>query len=63
MCADWWSCSSWVFGRLVCDRYGVVAIGTYGSFLWDSVSPLLLLGMSCRCLGSLVVVVGRELLE
>ena len=39
-------------------RYGVVPIGISGSFLWDSVSPLLLLGESCRCLGSLVVVVG-----
>ena len=37
-------------------------IGT-GSFLWVSVSPLLLLGESCRCLGSLVEVVGLEWLE
>ena len=55
--------SSWVFGRLVCDRYGVVPIDTNGSFLWDSDSPLLWLGESCRCLGSLVEVVGREWLE
>ena len=54
MLAGWWSCSSCFFYRLVCDRYGVVPISTNWSFLWVSVSLLLLLGESCRCLGSLV---------